>query len=331
MKLSVVIPVYNTGKYLSRCLDSLLDGIPAGEVEIIVVNDGSTDNSLQIAGSYGRRYECVRVFSQPNAGQSVARNAGMAEAAGEYLWFVDSDDYVAPGSVGAIIDACSKYSPDLLAIGSARVSEDKYLEDAYYSPSLEGQTMSGPGMMRRGLLKSVCPPFLVARRSFLTDNGLCFLPGVFHEDDELIPRMVYEASTVAFLPQVCYLVYSRPGSTTRHVNPKRSRDQIAIAARLDGYSSRVPAEDRYLFSRHITDLLNAAMKLTRDYDRGQRAEVGALLYENRRLLGHMTRCRIPKFVLEGCLLRLFPKRALGIYHFLQGAASKMGLSTERKI
>lgn len=78
MKLSIIVPVYNAGMYISNCLDSLLDqGLSKDEYEIIVVNDGSTDNSLSVISRYKKRFSCIKVVSQENAGQSVARNTGI--------------------------------------------------------------------------------------------------------------------------------------------------------------------------------------------------------------------------------------------------------------
>lgn len=95
MKLSVIVPVYNAEKYLCRCLDSLLC-IPCTEMEILCINDGSTDSSLEICGKY-RSEDCrVKTFSQENAGPLAARNCGLKKAAGEYICFVDSDDWIDP-------------------------------------------------------------------------------------------------------------------------------------------------------------------------------------------------------------------------------------------
>lgn len=90
---SVVIPVYNAEKTLRRCVDSLLRQ-DCSEVELILVNDGSKDGSLEICREYARQYDCVRVIDKPNGGVSTARNAGLDAAQGIYVLFVDSDDYV---------------------------------------------------------------------------------------------------------------------------------------------------------------------------------------------------------------------------------------------
>ena len=331
MTLSIVIPVYNTEAWLPRCLESVAaQGVPQEALEIVIVDDGSTDGSAAVAAEFAAGHPNTRVLTQPNGGLSAARNAGLAAAAGDYVWFVDSDDRVAPDSISAILDICRRLSPDVVALGSARQSQAGVRPDGYYPAELAGSVLSGRELMRRGMLQSVCSPFYVFRKKFLAGGRFSFFPGIFHEDEEFTPRVLYAAAKVAFLPQVCYVAVAREGSITRKASPKRSYDLLTVAQRLDTVAAGLPEPDRYLFSRQVTDVLNAAMKLSRDYTPEECASLQAKLYENRMLLVHFSRCRIPEFVLEGCLLRLFPRHSLGIYRFLQRGAAKAGLSTERK-
>lgn len=106
---SVIIPVYNAEKTIHRCLDSLLKQHD-GKAEIILVNDGSIDRSAEICLDYASKYECIVYIEQENAGASSARNAGLSAATGEYITFVDSDDYVADG----YFEALEKFNDDLI-------------------------------------------------------------------------------------------------------------------------------------------------------------------------------------------------------------------------
>lgn len=93
IKLTIIIPVYNVEKYVGRCIESCLkQDLSPKEYEILVVNDGSKDGSIDIVRRYARENENIRIIEQENAGLSAARNHGIKEARGEYLWFVDSDD-----------------------------------------------------------------------------------------------------------------------------------------------------------------------------------------------------------------------------------------------
>ena len=106
MKLSIVIPMYGVEKYIEKCLMSCIqqDSILGVEYEIICVNDGTKDRSAEIAKQIAANYKGVVVFDQENGGLSAARNTGLSFAQGEYVWFVDSDDWICENSIGRIID-----------------------------------------------------------------------------------------------------------------------------------------------------------------------------------------------------------------------------------
>ena len=111
--VSVIVPVYNVEKYLARCLDSLL-GQTQPDIEILVVNDGSTDTSGRIVDEYAQKYpDRIRAFHMENEGVSAARNRGVAEAEGKYLTFVDSDDYVTVDYLELMVEAAEKNHSDL--------------------------------------------------------------------------------------------------------------------------------------------------------------------------------------------------------------------------
>lgn len=121
--LSIVIPVYNTSKYLRRCLSSIVIQ-DCSKVEIIIVNDGSTDSSLSICNEMVVGRGNFFVFSKTNGGLSSARNEGLNHAHGLYIWFVDSDDYVSPFSIQTIIRTLTNHKCDILKFGNARVTSN---------------------------------------------------------------------------------------------------------------------------------------------------------------------------------------------------------------
>ena len=116
MKYSVIIPIYNAEATLGRCLDSLLEQ-PHGDAEILLINDGSTDNSAELCRQYAREHDCVRYFEKENGGVSSARNLGLEAAAGEYILFVDSDDCVTPDYFAVIDQTMERRDPDMLLFG----------------------------------------------------------------------------------------------------------------------------------------------------------------------------------------------------------------------
>lgn len=116
MKYSVIIPIYNAASTIERCLDSLLNQ-PHENVEILLINDGSTDASGEICRQYARQHDGVHYFEKENGGVSSARNLGLENAVGEFILFVDSDDYVTPDYFAVIDEAMARWNPDMLMFG----------------------------------------------------------------------------------------------------------------------------------------------------------------------------------------------------------------------
>ena len=115
-KVSFIVAVYNTQEFLPRCLDSLLNQT-CRDIEIVVVNDGSTDDSAAIIAAYARKDARVRAITKPNGGISSARNAGIDIARGEIVDFVDSDDYVEPNLAEFLVEAFAAENPEIVVFG----------------------------------------------------------------------------------------------------------------------------------------------------------------------------------------------------------------------
>ena len=161
MKLSIIIPVYNTGGYLSRCLDSCLNqDIPSNEYEIIAVDDGSTDNSLDLLKKYAGAYSNIKVLHQSNKRQGAARNKGLSVAQGEYIWFVDSDDWIVENCLAKVCEICQ--GVDILETDRSYVyydNSDPYLNIGKWT-GVQGY---------------------IFNRNFLCTNNLIFKEKIFFE------------------------------------------------------------------------------------------------------------------------------------------------------
>lgn len=116
MKLSIIVPVYNVEPYIERCVRSLeQQNIPKQEYEIIIVNDGTQDQSIQIINKLRLEYPNIVLIEKENGGLSSARNYGLKYAQGEYIWFIDSDDYIEPNILNSILEKSYELNLDLLA------------------------------------------------------------------------------------------------------------------------------------------------------------------------------------------------------------------------
>lgn len=125
-KVSIIIPVYNVERYLHRCIDSVLNQT-LQDIEIILIDDGSTDSSPDICDGYGSKYQNIRVFHKENGGASSARNLGIEKATGEYIGFVDSDDYISPDMYEKLYTALKDFDCEIAMCNYQTVKDNKAL------------------------------------------------------------------------------------------------------------------------------------------------------------------------------------------------------------
>lgn len=182
MLLSVIIPVYNVEQYLRQCLESIYSQV-SDECEVVLVNDGSTDASLSILEEYVSSFpRCTTLVSKENGGLSSARNAGLAKAKGEYVYFVDSDDFLAPDALSTILSAIGTCRSDVLYLDCVITDSGKRLVNFPF-PYVKGDAQ---GVFNTLYLRriSILPNAVsyVFSRSFLASKDLRFTEGLTHED-----------------------------------------------------------------------------------------------------------------------------------------------------
>lgn len=221
--LSIIIPMYNAASYIGNCLDSIFSsGLTDKECEIVVVNDGSKDQSPDIVAQYVRSHLNVSYFTQENQGQSTARNYGVRMAKGEYIWFVDADDVVNEQAAKIIPFLRQHTSLDVLAVRLRDVKEDgSIIGDSCTQPTLPNNiVMKGRDAVLSGYNpSSVCA--LITRKSLLINQNLSFVPGITHQDVELSYRIMCQAGDVIFVSLAPYLYIQHPNSTSKSVNPAK--------------------------------------------------------------------------------------------------------------
>lgn len=231
--LSIIIPVYNVEAYLKQCLDSVLvDNSFTGQV--ICVDDGSKDGSLAILEQYAATYPNVEIISQPNSGLSVARNVGLYHAMGDYVFFLDSDDWIFPGSIGKIM---SKIDGEEVVYFNARVyyEEKQSFGGDIAIPNIknmDGQAYFAAIYDKPRNMPCVCVCGGFYRQSFLIENNLYFEPGIYHEDNYFTPQVLLKAQNVSSINVYVYAYRIRKGSITAHVTEKHIKDLLFIARNL---------------------------------------------------------------------------------------------------
>ncbi|MBO4263745.1 MAG: glycosyltransferase, partial [Bacteroidales bacterium] len=200
MKFSVIIPMYNAGRYIETCLASVF--AREGDFEVIVVDDGSDDGSAALVRE---KFPQVRLFEKAHAGQGAARNFGLQQAAGDYVWFVDADDTIAPEAFERLAEAAGE-GPDIIALAAANLGEDGPVRRFSWKGMrpCPGREVILQGKLQRGT------PFSVYRREFLRSRSLCFPEGICHEDAVFTPMAWYQAERVQFIDELLYFVFLSP-------------------------------------------------------------------------------------------------------------------------
>lgn len=314
IKISLIIPVYNVEQYLEKCLTSCIkQDIPLEEYEIIIINDGAKDNSLSIAKSFEEKYKNIRVYSQENQGLSAARNKGLSLAKGEYVWFIDSDDYIETNCLKKVTDVCLNENLDALAVCAANVIDDKHIRRFSYP---DFGVLQGKDVMKDVGLQ-VCIPFTIYKKTFLEDYSLHFLDGIFHEDSEFTPRAYYFARKISSVNDIFYFVNQNPTSITRTNNPKKAFDIIKVCNSLSEFSTSILPEYKIKFDNIISTNINSALYNSFEMNSGDKDKLNNIIYENRHLFIHLKKSNILKYKIEGFIFNLLPKRTVHVYQFLQ--------------
>ncbi|WP_298499378.1 glycosyltransferase [uncultured Algibacter sp.] len=183
MKLSIVIPLYNKEDYIVRCLDSLLaQDVSKNEFEIIIVDDGSTDSSFSIAKEYAEKYPNIQLFKQKNGGAGAARNKGLEVSKGDYIYFLDADDYIAKNVFKRILELSLGNKLEILGFNTKYVSDGSFTNSLTENiQDLTIEVMDGMTYISKKRFRNEAWWYII-KRSFLLDTGIKFTEGRYLQD-----------------------------------------------------------------------------------------------------------------------------------------------------
>jgi glycosyltransferase involved in cell wall biosynthesis len=237
IELSVIIPAYNAGQTIEHCLDSLLHSIQQAPVEIICVDDRSKDNTWDILQSYSKKYACLRIFHKNNGGVGSARNLGLAQAVGNYIAWVDSDDYVTTDWYETIHSGLEKYKPDCLVFDyfytqngvdkplHINLPEKVDLDDFIYEESLERELKNFLviRVIRTGLLKKV------------QFNETYYML----EDYDVLTQVTPKFEKIIHIKKCLYHYVQNESSLTHNVSSEVRWNNIDIVQRRHDYYKKI--------------------------------------------------------------------------------------------
>ena len=223
IKVSVIIPVFNTEKYINKCLSSLVNQT-LDDIEIICVNDGSADNSLEIIEKIANNDARIKIINQEHKKQGAARNAGLRIAEGEYIGFVDSDDWIDLNYYEMLYDTAKKYDADIALATNVRIGNGKTKKRLEITEEKTAVTLQEK-IDIGNQVKNPCPTNKIYRHSMLKENNIIWQEGVYCEDKLFTIQAIYYANKIVTVPDVNYYYFRNPNSTVHTKSEKHTLDK----------------------------------------------------------------------------------------------------------
>lgn len=268
MKLSIIIPVCNVEKYIGPCLESIYrQGLSDGDFEVIVVNDGSTDNSMKVVEDIRLHHHNIQIIHQDHAGPSVCRNEGMEMAKGEYVLFVDSDDLLMDNGLTVLLKKALDTSADMVVADFMRLNDDE-ITSVYDSQVTDSQVVDKTGLDY--YVEDYDPGVgsfiwrILYKRTFLNENHIRLEPGVYYEDIPFLQECYLKAQRVIGVHLLYYIYRIRQRSCTYSFTMKNAMDyNTAIAnswrlTEMGNLPERVVTRQKkniYLFFNYAVDCI----------------------------------------------------------------------------
>lgn len=268
MKLSIIIPVCNVEKYIGPCLESIYrQGLSDKDFEVIVVNDGSTDNSMKVVEDIRLHHHNIQIIHQDHAGPSVCRNEGMEMAKGEYVLFVDSDDLLMDNGLTVLLKKALDTSADMVVADFMRLNDDE-ITSVYDSQVTDSQVVDKTGLDY--YVEDYDPGVgsfiwrILYKRTFLNENHIRLEPGVYYEDIPFLQECYLKAQRVIGVHLLYYIYRIRQRSCTYSFTMKNAMDyNTAIAnswrlTEMGNLPERVVTRQKkniYLFFNYAVDCI----------------------------------------------------------------------------
>ncbi|GAB4043919.1 glycosyltransferase [Spirosoma litoris] len=264
-QLSIIIPVFNVEKYVFKCLESIFSQkISSEEYEVIIVNDGTPDNSMSVVHEFELKYNNLKIINQKNQGLSISRNNGILNAKGKYIWFIDSDDYIKEDCLKEIIKLIEDERYEVLSTSLLWVQDDKVFKNDVVGET--EITCYGKDYFFSERPYAPSQRFII-KKSFINETGLFFTPGIYHEDIDFGIRLLLLANNIYITNKSYYYYVQRQGSIMSSWKIKNSNDTLYIYEKmLDiGTQSLNSKEEKLLFESKLLAVLNFSILVAKNF------------------------------------------------------------------
>lgn len=217
-KISVIVPVFNSEDYLEKCLDSILNQT-LNDIEIILIDDGSTDASLEIIKQYEKKYNNIKYKTKKNEGQAIARNLGIEMATGRFICFVDSDDYIENTMLQKLYEYAIKNNSDIVICDYIEEYENKVIKkDSLY--------IDAESVHKSYILSVAGPCSKIIKTEIFKQNNLKFLENNIYEDLAIIPVLALYTKNISYCKEILYHYVIRNNSTMQQTEYNEKLESI---------------------------------------------------------------------------------------------------------
>lgn len=242
-KISIIIPVYNVEKYLAECLDSCINQT-LKDIEIICVDDCSPDNSIKILEEYQQKDSRIKIIRhEKNRNLGGARNTGLENATGEYVWFVDSDDYIDTKACQILYGTIKKFDVDMLCFSDIQFSDISGNRRFFHPDCFQGIQVNKVYHPKTNWKEVRFSNLNVTAWAYLTKRSVIqnfrFREGVWHEDTDFTPILLASVDSFCYTPYTAYFYRTNSSSITKSVlSKKRLEDLIKMLESLDNFTTK---------------------------------------------------------------------------------------------
>lgn len=256
MKISIIIPIYNVEKYLDRCLKSVINQTYQ-DFEVIMVNDGSVDGSEQICKNYLKEDSRFILINKKNGGLSDARNYGIDAATGEYIYFLDSDDYISKDTIKVLANLTLDKKADIVVGNGYRIEEGKktHIKKSFGNIS---KPLSGVDFLTKSILQKnyiACVWLNLYSLKLIKDNKFYFKQNLLHEDELWTPQVFLKAENVYITDKALYFYVIRKNSITTTKTEKNTIDIINTCYELEHiFNKSTTKSDGLILKSHLSSI-----------------------------------------------------------------------------
>ena len=280
MKVSVIVPVYNVYKYLEKCLESLVNQT-LKDIEIIVVNDGSPDNSDEIAKKYAKKYKNVKYFEKENGGQGSARNLALKHAKGKYIGYIDSDDYVDLDMYEKMYQKAIENDSDIVVCDMMmhEGEETKYFDCTHFDSAFTSTPSACNKLFKKDVIK-----------------GIEFLERTWYEDFNYTTKILLKTNKIDVIHEPFYHYIVHESSTMNNNNSKKNLDIIKVVDDIIDYSIKNDCYDyeltNYLVYNYV--LVDAVNRVALHKNKEKKETIKELIEYSRKRIPNYKKCEFYK-------------------------------------